>query len=109
MSSAASKQLKLNTEDGVLALFAGTQFASERAEKLSGGWSNYVFRLHLLAPFKGKSTVIVKYTPPYLAAFGEHVKFSVERQVTRDDVPIWHRCDTQTDLGLARRHTKRRR
>ena len=73
-------QLDLATSSGVLAFLADTPFSSDIAIKLTGGYGNYVFRLHLKEPFEGRQTLVLKHGKPHLPG-DESFKFSVERQV----------------------------
>jgi len=70
----------LTTADGVLAYLATTPFASTSAEQLSGGNTNFVFRLQLSTPHQGHQTLILKHARAYVA---NNTNFSlpVSRQV----------------------------
>ncbi|KAI9466949.1 kinase-like domain-containing protein [Lactarius psammicola] len=57
----------LTTAEGVLAYLATTPFASASAELLSGGTTNFNFRLQLNAPHEGRPTLILKHARPYVA------------------------------------------
>jgi 5-methylthioribose kinase len=60
-------EFDLTTPEGVLAYVAPTPFASSRAESLSGGNANFIFRLHLNTPYEGHQTLVLKHAQPYLA------------------------------------------
>lgn len=71
----------LAAPDGVQAYLENTPFASHTVDLLSGGFSNFTYRIHLHAPIDGRSTFVLKYTPPYVA-MGGHTRtpLSSERQ-----------------------------
>ncbi|KAI6031548.1 kinase-like domain-containing protein [Pisolithus microcarpus] len=73
----------LAAPDGVQAYLENTPFASHTVDLLSGGFSNFTYRIHLHAPIDGRSTFVLKYTPPYVA-MGGHTRtpLSSERQAT---------------------------
>ncbi|KAI9454133.1 kinase-like domain-containing protein [Lactarius psammicola] len=60
-------EFDLTTAEGVLAYLATTPFASASAELLSGGSTNFIFRLRLNAPYKGRQTLVLKHARPYVA------------------------------------------
>jgi hypothetical protein len=39
----------------------GTPFAGQSVNELTGGYSNYVYRVHLIIPFHDQETVILKH------------------------------------------------
>ncbi|KAH8997687.1 kinase-like domain-containing protein [Lactarius hatsudake] len=61
-------EFDLTTAEGVLAYLATTPFASASAKLLSGGSTNFIFRLQLDAPHEGRSTLILKHARPYVAS-----------------------------------------
>src|SRR5216683_4164169 len=61
-------EIDLTTPEGVLAYLAPTPYASARAEPLSGGTANFIFRLHLITPYQGRPTLILKHARPYVAS-----------------------------------------
>ncbi|KAH9170134.1 kinase-like domain-containing protein [Lactarius sanguifluus] len=61
-------EFDLTTAEGVLAYLATTPFASASAKLLSGGSTNFIFRLQLDAPYEGRSTLILKHARPYVAS-----------------------------------------
>ncbi|KAI6135482.1 kinase-like domain-containing protein [Pisolithus croceorrhizus] len=71
---------------GVQAYLKNTPFASHIVDPLSGGSANFTYRIHLHTPIDGRSTFVLKYTPPlYVAAsIGGHtgIPLSSERQAT---------------------------
>jgi hypothetical protein len=74
------EKVDLTTPQGVLAYLASTPFASSRAEPLSGGTANFVFRLHLITPHQGRQTLILKNARPYVAS-APNFPIPVSRQV----------------------------
>ncbi len=75
-------EFDLTTPEGVLAYLATTPFASASAELLSGGTTNFVFRLQLNAPYEGRQTLILKHARPYVARLPDF-PLPVSRQVRR--------------------------
>jgi len=72
----------LATEEGVRKYLAKTPFESATITPLSGGSANYVFRLHLLASYRGNKTLVFKHAKPYVKDI-HAVAFNLERQVRR--------------------------
>ena len=70
----------LTTAKGVLNYLATTPFASTSAEQLSGGHTNFIFRLQLNAPHQGHQTLALKHARPYMASSTEF-SLPVSRQV----------------------------
>ena len=70
----------LTTAKGVLAYLATTPFASMSAEQLSGGHTNFIFRLQLNTPHQGHQTLILKHARPYVASAADF-SLPVSRQV----------------------------
>lgn len=70
----------LATADGVRSYAARTPFASSDVNALSGGFGNYVYRLHLVQPYLGRQTVVLKHGKAWLPA-NKAFPFSLERQV----------------------------
>ncbi|KAH9081518.1 kinase-like domain-containing protein [Lactarius deliciosus] len=60
-------EFDLTTAEGVLTYLATTPFASASAKLLSGGSTNFIFRLQLNAPHEGRSTLILKHARPQMA------------------------------------------
>ncbi|TFK73177.1 hypothetical protein BDN72DRAFT_249289 [Pluteus cervinus] len=78
----SEQYLDLSTVAGVFEYTSPTPFATADPSKvvaLSGGYFNFIFRLHLSTPFKGHHTVILKHAKPY-GKFDSSVSFSVKRQ-----------------------------
>ncbi|KAN0100432.1 Protein kinase-like domain containing protein, partial [Tylopilus felleus] len=57
------------------------QFAAHTVEKLSGGMGNFTYRIHLQRAFAGRQTLVLKYTPPYVAASGDTFPLDQKRQL----------------------------
>ncbi|KAI5122357.1 hypothetical protein M0805_004115 [Coniferiporia weirii] len=75
-----TKELDLSEPADVLTYLANTPFASTRAETLSGGNANFVFRLHLTVPFEGRdATLVLKHAKPWLA-MDRNLELAIERQ-----------------------------
>ena len=51
----------LATVEGVQSYVAQTCFATSTVTALSGGFGNYTYRLHLLQPYRGRETVVLKH------------------------------------------------
>jgi len=58
-----------------------TPFACKKAEPLSGGTANFVFRIHLNQPYEGQETVILKHSTTH-AATNKNIPLALERQVS---------------------------
>jgi hypothetical protein len=71
---------ELSNPEGVLLYLADSPLASSEAIPLSGGSANYVYRLRLLIPHKGHSTLVLKHGKPYLPKATDFA-ISLERQV----------------------------
>lgn len=80
MAFARSIALDLTTEVGVEAYLAPTPYACTKAEALSGGNANFVFRLHLRRPHEGKDTLVLKHGKPYIKSLAT-IPFDTKRQV----------------------------
>ncbi|KAI9456939.1 kinase-like domain-containing protein [Boletus coccyginus] len=78
----SSHPLKLTSVSAVEAFLAGTPFASRSIADLTGGYVNYVYRIHLLIPFDGSQTVVLKHAQPFWKIpIGQCGAWEVERQV----------------------------
>ncbi|KAF9566918.1 hypothetical protein CPC08DRAFT_681640 [Agrocybe pediades] len=77
--STTNNAIDLTTEDGVRAYLVGTSFESIDVLPLSGGTANYVYRLRLAIPHKGRGTLVLKHAQPYVKDY-KALKFSLERQ-----------------------------
>jgi hypothetical protein len=64
----------------VLSYVSGGPFASDKVTRLSGGICNFAFRLHLLQPYEGRRTLVLKHAKPYPACSVDF-PYSVDRQV----------------------------
>ncbi|KIK12034.1 hypothetical protein PISMIDRAFT_689864 [Pisolithus microcarpus 441] len=53
---------------GVQTYLENTAFASHTVDLLSGGFTNFTYRIHLHTPIDGRSTFVLKYAPPYVAS-----------------------------------------
>lgn len=74
--------MDLTTISGVQAYLARkTTFTSHTVTQLAGARANFVYRIHLIEPFEGKSTLVVKHAQPYLKE-SPGIAFGVERQVS---------------------------
>ncbi|KAJ7029879.1 kinase-like domain-containing protein [Mycena alexandri] len=69
----------LSAAAGVQAYLETSQFASSTVTPLTGGTGNFAFRLHLLRPYNGKSTAVVKHARPYVATAAS-IPLAIERQ-----------------------------
>lgn len=72
--------MDLSDTSDLMIYLADTSFASHRVQPLPGGNANFVFRLHLRAPYEGHTTVVLKHAKPY-AKFDKNFSFDVRRQV----------------------------
>ncbi|KAJ7697194.1 kinase-like domain-containing protein [Mycena rosella] len=70
----------LSSAAGVQAYLLTTPFASTTVTPLSGGNSNFAYRLYLSAPYKGHSTLVLKHARPYVA-LAASIPLAIERQV----------------------------
>lgn len=74
--------MDLTTISGVQGYLARkTSFTSHTITQLAGGSTNFAYRIHLVAPFDGKSTLVVKHAQPYVKGL-PGVAFGLERQVS---------------------------
>lgn len=69
----------LASPPSLIAYLASTPFASTRVEELTGGNANYVFRLFLEKPYKGRATLVVKHAKAVLKGSTDF-RFWVDRQ-----------------------------
>ncbi|PPQ79874.1 hypothetical protein CVT25_002930 [Psilocybe cyanescens] len=72
--------LDLSQEADVRAYLAETPFASTDVVALSGGTANYVFRLRLATPYRGKRTVVLKHAKQYVKDLPQ-IAFELGRQI----------------------------
>jgi 5-methylthioribose kinase len=71
----------LTTEAGVEGYLSTTAFACTKAETLSGGTANFVYRLHLRQYRDGKETLVLKHGQAYIKNL-PNIAFDIRRQVT---------------------------
>ncbi|KAL1732093.1 kinase-like domain-containing protein [Schizophyllum commune] len=76
----APLDLDLTTPDGVLQYLSNTPFASRSATSMSGGTANFAYRVHLNAPYEGRSTLVLKFGRSFLEIEGQRVPFDIARQ-----------------------------
>jgi len=79
-SQVPSKPVKLISVSAVETFLDGTPFASRCITDLTGGYINYVYRIHLLTPFEGSQTVVLKHAQPFWKSVVGN-SWMVERQV----------------------------
>ncbi|EJC98715.1 uncharacterized protein FOMMEDRAFT_23526 [Fomitiporia mediterranea MF3/22] len=82
----STSSLDVSQPADLLTYLANTPFASTRVEPLSGGYGNFIFRLHLVKPFAASTgenlqTVILKHAKPW-AASDKSFDLAIERQAT---------------------------
>ena len=65
----------------VLNYLSKTPFASTEVVPLSGGNSNYVYRLYLKNPYEGRDSLVMKHGRPYVKD-DITIALSTERQVS---------------------------
>lgn len=97
-------EIDLTTPQGVVVYLAPTPFACAKAEPLSGGWANFIFRLHLITPYQGRSTLILKHARPYAARIPE-LSIPVSRQVRKrfqSDGVLLHLFEPPTETTHSR-------
>lgn len=77
----------LTTPGGVAGYLASTPFAASNVAPISGGFSNFTYRITLREPYCAApdldtpaKTLVLKHAEPYVAAWKE-TPFAVERQV----------------------------
>jgi hypothetical protein len=78
--SPSSEPLKLTSVPAVEEFLAKTPFASRLVASLTGGNVNHLYRVHLLVPFEGSQTVVLKHAQPVLKNSGD-ITWVLERQV----------------------------
>ena len=79
-----SQPVKLVSVSAVEEFLADTLFASRSITELSGGYINYVYRIHLLKPFEGSQTVVLKHAQPFWRS-SVVTSCEVERQVRQEN------------------------
>ncbi|KAJ7887303.1 kinase-like domain-containing protein [Mycena olivaceomarginata] len=70
----------LSTVAGAQAYLAPTQFASTSVILLCGNHSNFTYRLHLLTPYKDRSTLVMKYSRSDIVLSASEILSAMERQ-----------------------------
>ncbi|KAI0053429.1 hypothetical protein FA95DRAFT_742640 [Auriscalpium vulgare] len=75
--------IDLGKLEGVAAYVSNTPFACTRITPLSGGNTNFVYRLHLCTPFEGRNTLVLKHAKSYVQS---NVDFSID--VERQDYEV---------------------
>ena len=75
-----SQPVKLTSVSAVEAFLTDTPFASRSITELTGGYINYVYRIHLLMPFEGSQTVVLKHAQQFWRSSVVN-SWEVERQV----------------------------
>lgn len=79
--SSATPDMDLGTEEGVRTYLAETEWAGAEVIPLSGGLTNFVFRLRPVVPYRGKETIVLKHAKGYVKSF-QTIKVGLERQVS---------------------------
>ena len=72
--------LDLSNPQHVAQYLSTTPWAAKSVTPLSGGYTNFTFRIELAEPYQGQETVTLKHGKSYVAK-AEKTSFSVERQV----------------------------
>ena len=80
MPTPSSESLSLTVVPAVEAYLANTPFAGQSVTYLMGGTVNYLYRIHLLVPFEGRQTVILKHAQPVIKDWQDTV-WDLRRQV----------------------------
>ncbi|KLO06780.1 hypothetical protein SCHPADRAFT_945806 [Schizopora paradoxa] len=80
----SSLSLDLSKPSDVATFLADTPFACSKADVLTGGNANFVFRLHLLQPYDGCPTAVLKHSKPW-SATGQ-LSLAIQRQETEAEV-----------------------
>lgn len=76
----STASLDLSLVSDVLTYLEDTPFASKSAVILSGGNTNFLFRLHLLEAYSGQRTLVLKHSKDF-AAIDPSFKLNEQRQV----------------------------
>ena len=72
--------LDLANPQHVAQYLSATPWAAKSITSLSGGYTNFVFRIELAEPYRGQERVILKHSKSYIP-MAKEFSFSVERQV----------------------------
>jgi hypothetical protein len=81
MDGRFSNDLNLTTERDVRAYLEKTPYKSTDIIPLSGGLTNYVFRLKLVTPYLGRETLVLKHATSYVKDY-QMVAVELDRQVS---------------------------
>ncbi|XP_006454280.1 hypothetical protein AGABI2DRAFT_197185 [Agaricus bisporus var. bisporus H97] len=79
MATIDAHSYDLTTEAGVEGYLSNTAFACTKAEALSGGTANFVFRIHLREARDGKETLVLKHGQLYIKSLPS-IAFDIQRQ-----------------------------
>jgi len=71
--------LDLSNPQHIVQYLSATPWAAKSVTQLSGGFTNFIFRIELAEPYQGQERVVLKHGKPYIAT-AEQVSFSIERQ-----------------------------
>ncbi|KAF9011117.1 kinase-like domain-containing protein [Cyathus striatus] len=75
-----SDSVDLTTEEGVRLFLTDTPFACTEVITVSGGNANYAYRLNLIVPYCGNTTLICKHAKPYIRTMID-IPLNVDRQL----------------------------
>ena len=75
------------------------QFDVHTVEKLSGGMSNFTYRIHLLRAYAGHQTLVLKHTPSYVAASDRNFFLDHKRQVCNSLVILSCGANSENELA----------
>ncbi|KAJ7675122.1 kinase-like domain-containing protein [Mycena rosella] len=89
----------LSTIAGAQAYLASTRFASTSITLLSGAHSNFTYRLHLAAPYKGHPTLVMKHAKSYIILSASEKLYAMERQTF--EAKALQKIKEDLDTGLA--------
>ena len=81
ISYLTSEGYDLSESQDVLDYLSKTPFASTKVVPLSGGNTNYVYRLYLKNPYEGRDSLVMKHGRPY-ARDTLSLALALERQVS---------------------------
>ena len=76
----SSGPLDLTSIPAVVAFLANTPFASKSVTYLPGGTVNFLYRIHLLVPYEGSQTIILKHAQPFVKDWMD-TAIEMDRQV----------------------------
>ena len=72
--------LDLSNPQHVLQYLSATPWGATSITPLSGGYTNFAFRIELAKPYQGQERVVLKHSKSYIP-MAEEFSLSVERQV----------------------------